>query len=193
MRQDVKPSDAIQDIYKNSSQYAFECAGAMIIIYYHAVLNAIGEYSFNQLFPNIYIYSWHFDPDLGIQTIRTDDFLPGDIVYFNNPDFDPQLSQWRGENAVVLGDGTYFGHGLGIRTAEEMIQALNQRRIPGSNQSAYLENGAKRPAFKHLARFSMPSRNYSFVKYQYAVVPHNETSISFERYMFLLIAVYNHM
>ena len=39
----VKPSDAIQDIYTNSSWYAFECATAMIVIYYHAVLNLIGS------------------------------------------------------------------------------------------------------------------------------------------------------
>ena len=59
LRHGVKPSDAIQDIYLNSSQYAFECATAMIIIYYHAVLTLIGENLFNQLFQGIYLYSWH--------------------------------------------------------------------------------------------------------------------------------------
>ncbi|WP_376766752.1 hypothetical protein [Peribacillus huizhouensis] len=39
---------------------------------------------------NIYLYSWHVDPDLGIQSIHTDHFLPGDVVYFNNPDLDPE-------------------------------------------------------------------------------------------------------
>ncbi len=50
LRQGIKPSDAIQDIYSNSSLYAFECATAMIIIYYHAVLSLIGEQLFNQFF-----------------------------------------------------------------------------------------------------------------------------------------------
>ncbi|WP_308218774.1 hypothetical protein [Bacillus cereus group sp. BfR-BA-01347] len=65
----------------------------------------------------MYLYSWHFDPDLGLKTIYINHFLPGDVVYFNNPDFHPQTPWWIGENAVVLGDGTYFGHGLGIKTA----------------------------------------------------------------------------
>ena len=75
LRYGVTPSDAIQDIYKNSSLYAFECATAKVIIYYHAVLNSIGEHLFNQLFQNLYLYSWHFDPDLGIQSIHTESFL----------------------------------------------------------------------------------------------------------------------
>ena len=67
----VRPSDAIQDIYNNSSLYAFECATAKMIIYYHAVLNSLGEYVFNQIFQDLYLYSWHADPELGIQPINT--------------------------------------------------------------------------------------------------------------------------
>ncbi len=186
LRNGVKPSDAIQDIYRNSSQYAFECATAKVIIYYHAVLNLIGESLFNQLFQNIYLYSWHADPDLGITSNYTDHFLPGDVVYFKNPDFDPQTPQWRGENAVILGDGTYFGHGLGIKTAKQIIHALNRRRKPGTNQSAYLTNVVTRPSFKHLAKLSMSQRGYSVHKYQHIVVQHNESSISFDQYVFYL-------
>ncbi len=182
----VKPSDAIQDIYMNSSQYAFECATAMVIIYYHAVLNLIGESLFNQLFQNIYLYSWHADPDLGLTSNYTDRFLPGDVVYFKNPDFDPQTPQWRGENAVILGDGTYFGHGVGIKTAEQIIHALNRRRKPGTKQSAYLTNVVTRPSFKHLAKLSMSQGVYSNHKYQHIVVQHSESSISFDQYVFYL-------
>src|SRR5699024_6217049 len=129
--------------------YAFECATAIIVIYYHSVLSSIDEHLFNQLFPHLYFYSWHSDSDLGIQMIQTEHFLPGDVVYFRNPDFNPETSWWRGENAVVLEDGTYFGHGIGIRSAEQIIQTLNQARKPGSHQSAYLENIAKRLSFKN--------------------------------------------
>jgi protein-glutamine gamma-glutamyltransferase len=184
LRQGVKPSDAIQDIYMNSSQYAFECATAKVIIYYHAVLNVLGESLFNQFFKNIYLYSWHADPDLGIKVTYTAHFLPGDVVYFENPDFDPKTPYWRGENAVVLGDGTYFGHGLGIKTAEQMIHALNQKRRPGTNQSAYLTNIVARPSFKHLAKLSMSQPVYSIHKPQHMVVHHNESSIPFDRYVF---------
>ncbi|WP_212949304.1 protein-glutamine gamma-glutamyltransferase [Siminovitchia terrae] len=182
LRYGVKPSDAIRDIYKNSSLYAFECATAMMIIYYHAVLNSIDEHLFNQLFQNLYLYSWHSDPDLGIHNVKTSHFLPGDVVYFNNPDFNPETPWWRGENAVVLDDGTYFGHGVGIRNANQMIQALNKTRRPGSNQSVYLENLATRPAFQHLAKYSMMPRGYN----QHIIIFHNETSISYDRYLYYL-------
>ncbi|MFC0561735.1 protein-glutamine gamma-glutamyltransferase [Halalkalibacter alkalisediminis] len=193
LRPGVKPSDAIQDIYTNSSQYAFECATAIIIIYYHATLNSLDEHVFNQLFQNIYLYSWHFDPDLGVNSIYTDHLIPGDVVYFNNPDFHLETPWWRGENAVVLEDGTYYGHGLGILTAEQIIQALNQSRNPGSNQSAYLENLVTRPSFKGLANFSMLPRGYMAYKIQHAVIHHNESSIPCGRYLFYLNTLYNQL
>ncbi|WP_046180943.1 protein-glutamine gamma-glutamyltransferase [Domibacillus tundrae] len=186
LRLGVKPSEAIQDIYMNSSQYAFECATAKVIIYYYAVLNVIGESLFNHLFQNIYLYSWHTDPDLGIKAAYTGHFLPGDVVYFENPDFDPPTPQLRGENAVVLGDGTYFGHGLGIKTADQMIHALNQMRIPGTNQSAYRTNIVTRPSFKKLAKLSMAQPGYSIHKPQHMVAQHHESSIPFDRYVFYL-------
>ncbi|WNF35404.1 protein-glutamine gamma-glutamyltransferase [Bacillaceae bacterium IKA-2] len=190
LRPGVKPSDAIRDIYRNSSLYAFECATAMIIIYYHAVLNSIGEHAFNLLFQNIYLYSWHSDPDLGVNSIYTDHFLPGDVLYFNNPDFHLQTPWWKGVNAVVLGDGTYFGHGLGIKTAEQIIEALNNTRKPWSNQSAYLTNLVTRPAVKNLAKFSMMPRSYVAYKIQHVVILHKESSIPSDRYLFYLNKLY---
>ena len=65
LRPDVLPADAILDIYRNSSLYAFECATAIPIIYYHAILNSIGSNLFNSFFRNLYLYSWHTDTDLG--------------------------------------------------------------------------------------------------------------------------------
>jgi protein-glutamine gamma-glutamyltransferase len=191
LRHDVIPSDAIQDIFKNSSLYAFECATAKVIIYYHAVLNSIGEELFNQLFQNLYLYSWHFDADLGIQSIHADHFLPGDVVYFNNPDVNPETSWWRGENAVVLEDGTYFGHGLGIMTSEQMIEALNKMRKPESHQSAYLMNSVTRPAFKHLAKLSILPQRFATYKFQHVVIHHNKSSIPYHQYLFYLNKVYN--
>ncbi|MGJ9384512.1 protein-glutamine gamma-glutamyltransferase [Salipaludibacillus sp. CF4.18] len=191
LQQGVNPSVAIQDIFQNGSQYAFECAGAMVIIYYHAVLNQIGESLFNQFFPNIFIYSWHFDADLGIRPTYINSFLLGDVVYFKNPEVAPNTSYWRGENAVVMGKDLYFGHGLGLMTADQMIQSLNRYRIPGANASAYLTNVVARPSFKNLYRISMPSRESTLRKYQYVVIEHNESSIPFDRYRFFLNGIYN--
>ncbi|WP_181348498.1 protein-glutamine gamma-glutamyltransferase [Thalassobacillus sp. CUG 92003] len=190
LRADARPSAAIRDIYTNGSDYGFECAGAMLIIYYHAALNVFGEATFNRIFPNLYIYSWHADTDLGLSPIQTSAFLPGDVVYFENPDFDPRASQWRGENAVVLGDGLYFGHGIGILSAEKMIESLNRKRRPGAFQSAYLSHTVVRPNFQYLERFAR-QRAFAAVKYQSVVITHNEDSISLIRYRLFLSMVYN--
>ncbi|MCZ8537734.1 protein-glutamine gamma-glutamyltransferase [Paenisporosarcina quisquiliarum] len=183
LKNGVKPSDAIQDIYLNSEQYAFECATAMVIIFYDAVLKSIGEWLFNQLFQNnIYLYSWQYDSELQIRPYYSYQSLPGDVIYFKNPEFDPQTPQWRGENAVELGDGTYFGHGLGIMTAEKIIDELNLRRKPESNQTAYLTNVIGRPSFTHLAKIFMSQPSY-LVHRLHPIVHHNESSIPVDRMM----------
>ena len=190
---DVLPSHAIQDIFKNSSLYAFECATAMVMIYYHAVLNSMGEEVFNQFFNNLYLYSWHFDSDLGITSMPAQQFLPGDVVYFKNPDVDPNTSWWRGENAVVLEDDSYFGHGIGIMSRDKIIQALNKRRIPNSNQSAYLTDQVTRPNFTHLASLAMLHQRFTVSKIQPIIIHHNESSISSNRYLNYLYLAYKQM
>lgn len=182
----VPPADAIEDIYRNGFLYAFECATAILIIYYHAVLNSIDRRLFNQLFQHLYLYSWHADPDLDIQSIESDYFLPGDVVYFNNPDFHPSASWWRGENAVVLENGAFFAHGIGIRSASQIIMGLNRRRRPGSTQPAHLMGIVTRPSFKHLSRLSTLTRNEPSHKNQPAAIHHNISSIPSYQHLFYL-------
>ena len=61
------------------------------------------------------------------------DYLPGDCRYFNNPDVDPLTPEWQGENAIDLSGGMYYGHGIGIKTADKIIEILNHNRIQDSN------------------------------------------------------------
>ncbi len=149
----VKPSDAIKDIYLHGSQYGTECSTAMVIVYYKALVDILPEELFNSLFPDIYLMNWqHLDSDLGIvDHIRVTDYLPGDGRYFKNPDVDPITPEWQGENVFDLGNGLYYGHGLGILDADRIINALNERRLPDSTTTAYLLDSAKRPGFKRLA------------------------------------------
>ncbi|KKK38099.1 protein-glutamine gamma-glutamyltransferase [Mesobacillus campisalis] len=184
LRPDVQPADAILDIYRNSSQYAFECATAIPIIYYHAILNSIGSYSFNLLFRNLYLYSWHTDTDLGVITFYSNHFIPGDVLYVNNPDFDRRTPQFRGVNAVVLNDGRLFGHGFNIRTSEEMIQILNEKRTPGSSRLAYITKLVTRPSFKYLFRVAGWNGNSRADKVQRPIVHHNKNSISYAHYLY---------
>ncbi|RST76250.1 protein-glutamine gamma-glutamyltransferase [Siminovitchia acidinfaciens] len=184
LRPDVRPADAVLDIYRNSSLYAFECATAIPIIYYHAILNSIGSNSFNSLFLNLYLYSWHTDTDVGIITFYSNYFLPGDVLYVNNPDFDRKTPQFRGINAVLLNDGRLFGHGFNIRTSQEMIQILNKKRKPDSHQSAYITKLVTRPSFKDLFRVASWSRNGSANKMQRPIVHHSKNSISYAHYLY---------
>ncbi|UFJ39286.1 protein-glutamine gamma-glutamyltransferase [Brevibacillus humidisoli] len=153
IRDGVFPSDGIQDIYRNGRLYAFECATAMVIVYYRAVLAAIKLPDFNRLFANMLLYDWHYDQDLGLSSRTGTVMLPGDVVYFKNPDYHPDTPQWQGENAIVLSNGQYYGHGIGITDASRMIRVLNSLRKPDAARSAYLTDTVARPGFAYLQQF----------------------------------------
>jgi protein-glutamine gamma-glutamyltransferase len=161
LKKDVKASDAIRDIFANGSLYGTECATAMIIVYYKALLEIFPEERFNKLFPEIRLMNWHsIDPlleDVGIMR-KTEDYLPGDRRYFINPDVNPQTPEWQGENVIDLGNGTYYGHGIGEYDADVIISDLNKNREEGATKEAYLMDRAGRPDFKDLANiYSKPA------------------------------------
>ncbi len=153
LKRGAVPSEAILDIFKNGRLYGTECATAMVIIIYKAVLEAYGTDLFNRTFRNIYLMDWTIRQPL-LQEIGTPkpaaDILLGDRVYFANPQVSPDTSWWRGENVIVLPEGLYYGHGIGIQNAENIIKSLNRNRIPDATQSAYLMDKAARPNYKKL-------------------------------------------
>lgn len=173
----VYPTSGISDIFTNSSLYAFECATACVINMYHAMSKSMEQTTFNTAFQNIYLYSWNTDPELRLYTFHANFYLPGDVVYFNNPDYDRSNANYRGENAVAMGGGKFFGHGFGIVTAEEMIEALNKKRFPNSNRSAYLTS--------LVTRFSpeVHSGMYRDDRVPPVTIHHNKISISFYQYI----------
>ncbi len=155
LKGDVLPSDAIQDIYLHGSKYGTECATAMIIVLYKAMLDVMPTDQFNKLYSDIYLMNWkHIDRDLAI-VMRDDavDLLPGDAKYFMNPDVDPVTPQWQGENVYYLGNGRYYGHGIGIEGADGIIRSLNANRRANATRSAYLDNSVKRQDYLYLSKF----------------------------------------
>ncbi|WP_066369282.1 protein-glutamine gamma-glutamyltransferase [Neobacillus fumarioli] len=144
----VLPSTAILDLIANGKLYAFECSTAIAIVLYIATLYSIGRERFNELFRGLYLMDWQFDEDLPIYQKYGDDYLPGDVLHFNNPDFDPKQPHWRAENVIYFGDDQYYGHGVGIRNANTIINFLNKKRKPNPETSAYLMRLITRPYYQ---------------------------------------------
>lgn len=154
LKNNVKASDAIKDIFVNGSQYGTECATAMVIVYYKAILNIFPKQLFNEVFAQIHLMNWH-NIDSLLEEVgymkKTTDYLPGDRRYFINPDVDPLTAYMQGENVIDLNQGMYYGHGIGIQNANRMIRTLNRYRKKDATVSAYLLDEVARPNFKNLS------------------------------------------
>jgi protein-glutamine gamma-glutamyltransferase len=165
----VSPYLGIKDILQHSRLYATECATAIVIVFYLGLAEILPEELFNELFSDLYLMDWKYlDKDLGVRTYRNiKDSLPGDCLYFANPDFNPDTPEWQGENVIRLIDGKYYGHGIGIRTAEGIIRALNRTRKPDATESAFLTDTVVKPNYKYLferyasAQRALAMRNHS--------------------------------
>lgn len=153
LKERVKPSDAVRDIYKNSHKYGTECATAMLIIYYKALLEVFGDEAFDELFSNIYLMNWHrietLIREVGLMRSASV-YLPGDRRYFKNPDVNPETPEWQGENVIDLGGDLYYGHGAGKHRAETFIKMLNRNRAEGADESAYLMDTVGNPNYDKL-------------------------------------------
>lgn len=153
LRAGVSPAAAIRDIFSSGSKYAFECASAIVIILYKAVLDTIGDPSFDRFFADLYIWSWNYDKDLRLVQHRRGEAYAGDIRYFDNPDVDPETPYWQGENVIVMTQpDLYFGHGIGITSGERIIEALNKERKDEAARSAHLLDDITHPDYGYLYR-----------------------------------------
>lgn len=154
LKQGIKASDAIEDIFLNGKKYSTECATAIVIIYYKAILDVYPKELFNETFKEITLMNWHYlDKNLsqiGLMNNLSAD-IPGDRRYFKNPDVNLTTPEWQGENVIDLGNGKYYGHGAGIDTADKIIEMLNENRKEGASVSAYLMDSAGNPKYRHLS------------------------------------------
>ena len=152
VKDNVAPASAINNIYTHGWLYGTECATAIVIVYYKAVLSTFGNELFNRLFTDIYLMDWqNLNGKLKVNTTRNPpDFFPGDCRYVKNPDVNPLTPEWQGENAIDLGNDYFYGHGVGITTVDNIIYALNKNRKEGSTVSAYLLDSCTLPDLRGL-------------------------------------------
>lgn len=167
LKEGVKPSDAIVDIFVSGRKYATECATAMVIVYYKALLEVFEVSRFNRLFPKIYLMDWYLRAPLlkevGIPR-KVSDILIGDRGYFANPDVSPKTPELQGENVIVLPNELYYGHGIGITSAEKIMNVLNANRKRDATRLAYFMDNVSRPDFKKLAEVYYSNRmNYEAI------------------------------
>ena len=121
-------------------------------IYYKSILDTIRTSYFNQLFSPLLVWGHNYDDDMSMVTYEGVDYIPGDVYYFSNPDYDDPI--WMGENSVFLEENQYFGHGVGIMTHDEMIEALNTLRKKDATESAFLLQQVTRLKFSDLYRYA---------------------------------------
>jgi len=150
IKPNVRPTVAILDVLKNGKLYAFDCSTGIAIVLYLAALYTIGSRRFDLLFNGLLLFDWQFDNDLRLTQKYGDEFIPGDIVHFNNPDVNPNESHWRAENVIFMADDQYYGHGVGIKKADTIISFLNKKRKPYARIPAYLMNLITRPVLSNI-------------------------------------------
>ncbi|MCQ6279398.1 protein-glutamine gamma-glutamyltransferase [Bacillus sp. EB600] len=154
LKSNVTPANAILDIIRNGPLYAFECSTAIAIVLYIAACYSIGTNVFNTLFQGLYLMDWQFDEDLLVISKEGHDYLPGDVLHFKNPDFDPKQPHWQAENVIYFGDDKFYGHGVGIRNAGTIIKFLNSKRKKDSKESAFLMRLLTRPHYHSLFKLT---------------------------------------
>lgn len=158
VRAGQKPSEAIADIFKNGRSYAFECATGTMVILYKAILDRVGPDDFDAAFPRLKIKRWDNKPELFKAAERVGDlpgYMAGDHTYFKNPDFAPEHSAWQGENVIYLGDGQYFGHGVGYATEDDVLDTLDALRKPDATTPAFRDDFELRLDGKKIAALDL--------------------------------------
>lgn len=157
LKKGIKPSEAIEDLFRNPDEYAFDCGGAIVIVHYRALLKLLGPKNFDAAFPNLVIGAWnkddklremfrgskHFEtgsPFIEATPERRAQLRAGDYAYYNNWDASQAAldGSWRGENVIYLGNGRFYGHPMGIKTEKEIVTFLNSQRFIGAKRSASL-------------------------------------------------------
>ncbi|KWW20068.1 hypothetical protein AS888_06525 [Peribacillus simplex] len=134
----IPPHVAIADIFQNGTLYAFECGTAIVVTFLMGIMDVIGPRKFDYLFSDLVLYDWHPPTNMILLVHRGTDYLPGDCVYFKNPEHDEKTPEWQGENAILLGKNLFFGHGIGITNSKGIIDELNDNRKSNATISAYL-------------------------------------------------------
>ncbi len=137
VKQNQKPSDAIQELLNPKEVVVSDCASATDMIFYYALYKQLGAAGFNDLFNGTtaqwYIVANWIDDAAGNWVSRfitpvggptqPTDLIPGDMRVFGDPNV-PNGSPYRFENTIYLGGDKYFAFPFGAVSKQTIIDKL---------------------------------------------------------------------
>lgn len=152
VRDGVRPSQALRDVFAHPDAYRFECATALVLVHYKAMLELVGDDDFDRMCPRLRVGPWETDEAFVRHTRSEGDsaveaseerrrhFRAGDYGYIKNWDVSEKGARagWQGENVIALGDGRFYGHPFGVTTEDSIVQHLNTHRVEGAARPAGL-------------------------------------------------------
>ncbi|KMW56392.1 hypothetical protein AIOL_001344 [Candidatus Rhodobacter oscarellae] len=150
IRDGVKPSDAVKDMFANPDEYSFECASSVVALSLKAQLEVLGEDRFNEVYENgLVINGWEdsaisgaevnrrAEPGetiLGKETVngdlapfsfdRGDELIPGDIYYFDQAG--DASSYYQGWNVIYLGETDDGKHRFWTMEGIEEVELVDE-------------------------------------------------------------------
>ncbi len=149
VRDGVRPSDAIDDIVINGGEYKYECATAMMAVYYLALKNHMGADRFDAEFQNLVLAEWRRPAEVTTERFDERPSAPGSYGYIeNDATAEGDALGWTGENVIYIGlsdqgEPLYYGHPFGISTADEIIDELYHYSKPNADRPDFLEFHSK--------------------------------------------------
>lgn len=149
------PSAAIEDIWKNPKEYAYECLASVQLMQLRGYLKKVGENEFDKRFRNGITLRYSVRrgasnsglkklKKAGLKTIDlsgTDMYeklVPGDMCFLEF------LNSYRrslgyGQNMIYVGGGRYYSHPLGIKYIKQIQQHWRIHGYPYQRLSKYVE------------------------------------------------------
>ncbi|MBK6689695.1 MAG: hypothetical protein IPG45_34840 [Deltaproteobacteria bacterium] len=154
----AKASSAMNDVFVNPDAYRFECATALVLVYYRAIQKLIGDSDFDRLMGDLKIGPWEYEADLqrflmasgrGDQPAteaRAQELKFGEYTYTKNW----AVSWWgwakgcQGQNQIRLDEDLYYAHSYALVGQGDIVARENGARVLGAKTSASMTDRQQR-------------------------------------------------
>lgn len=170
LRPGVKASAALNDVFRNPDGYRFECATALVLVYYRAIQKLIGERDFDRIMGDLKVGPWEYEPDLARFLLssgkgdrpatpeRARQLKYGEYTYTKNW----AVSWWgwakgcQGQNQIRLDDDLYYAHSYALVGQGDIVARENGARVIGAKTSASMTDAQTRLDPKLLSKDREP-------------------------------------